>query len=521
MQLLKVPGLSPKTPETATSTTATPVSIRSGGSILRPAPLSPMTSPKLFFFEPGMGTILMTEDAVNDLNNVKDWNADLPKGWELCRDTKGRTFYFNASRGTSTWHHPREALHEELRQLIAKARREHPGEVRDSVERRANAARSFMQELNERAQRDLSNWRGPFLSKEGRFPYWFSNELQCSSWNDPAIDWDEQLQFSRRTLCCELGLEEAHLAARPKGSSLSFRMAAKGVIAAHSFRQMTLNHRRSYSKDKAVSLRTIEQIDLDIPRTACGDAELESCLGIARALLLRQAAEDPELGYCQGMNMVAVLFAVASQTQAEAFFRFHAFIQSLRGLWEEGFPLLQQGICTFETLATDRPWFQHLKRNGVEPEMYLPGAWLGLFSCWLPLATRVLLLRSLEEGHLESMLALSLAILDHIGSLLLEQGDDMDDLLELLHSIKEKPPHPAALLTARDAWFPKVSATKARRSSFWKMRFRREGSDVLDHQGQAVFAKRPSLAGAGRALLKFCFKDLGRHCSFRNPAAGH
>ena len=27
-------------------------------------------------------------------------------------------------------------------------------------------------------------------------------------------------------------------------------------------------------------------------------------------------------------------------------------------------------------------------RNGVEPEMYLPRAWLGLFTSWLPLATR-------------------------------------------------------------------------------------------------------------------------------------
>ena len=76
-----------------------------------------------------------------------------------------------------------------------------------------------------------------------------------------------------------------------------------------------------------------------------------------------------------------------------------------------GFPLLQQGVNIFETLAAERPWFQHLnrtqdfepplfdtfgirvsisnRRNGVEPEMYLPRAWLGLFTSWLPLATRV------------------------------------------------------------------------------------------------------------------------------------
>lgn len=35
-------------------------------------------------------------------------------------------------------------------------------------------------------------------------------------------------------------------------------------------------------------------------------------------------------------------------------------------------------------------------RNGVEPEMYLPRAWLGLFTSWLPLATRVSSLHKLK-----------------------------------------------------------------------------------------------------------------------------
>lgn len=64
-------------------------------------------------------------------------------------------------------------------------------------------------------------------------------------------------------------------------------------------------------------------------------------------------------------------------------------------------------------------------RNGVEPDMYLPRAWLGLFSCWLPLATRVLLLRSLEEG-MEPLLALTLAILDHVG----RRGHDVGPVAE-------------------------------------------------------------------------------------------
>lgn len=495
---LWVPGLSPKTPETSTCTNATPESI-SGLS-----GFTDCTSPQEDVVHVSAGKGVFPPKGSEPKSRFDEELADNVPGWKLRVDEKGRAFHFNTPRRESSWSHPGEALQEELRIFL-------DGCHKASDIQRHAAARGFLEELSARAQRDLSSWSGPYLSKEDRFPYWFNEEIQCSSWNDPATDWQEQLALSRRTLCHELGLDANDLVPRStKGSS--FRVAAKGVVAAQSLRRMSENC-RSYSKDKAVPVKIIEQIDLDIPRTANGETELLACLGITRAVLLRHAAEDPALGYCQGMNMVAALFAVAAQSQAEAFTRFQGFIQSLRGLWEPGFPLLQQGISIFEILAAERPWFQHLQRNGVEPEMYLPRAWLGLFTSWLPLATRVLLLRSLEEGHLASMLAISLAILDHVGSELLEQGDDMDDLLKVLDGIKDKPPHPAALITARDTWLPLVSATRARRSGrarWWKS-LHRDGSRVLDHRGEALFKEhkecRQSLAAAGRALLKFCFGD--------------
>lgn len=492
---LWVPGLSPKTPETSTCANATPESI-SGLS-----GFTDCTSPQDVF-----SGVFPPNGSEPKSGFDEELTHNVP-GWKLSVDEKGRAFHFNTPCRECSWSHSREAFQEELQIFVDGCHKA------SDVQRRA-AARGFLEELSARAQRDLSSWSGPYLSKEDRFPYWFNEEMQWSSWHDPATDWQEQLAFSRRTLCHELGLDANDLVPRStKGSS--FRVAAKGVVAAQSLRRMSENY-RSYSKDKAVPVKIIEQIDLDIPRTANGETELLACLGITRAVLLRHAAEDPALGYCQGMNMVAALFAVAAQSQAEAFTRFQGFIQSLRGLWEPGFPLLQQGISIFETLAAERPWFQHLQRNRVEPEMYLPRAWLGLFTSWLPLATRVLLLRSLEQGHLSSMLAISLAILDHVGSELLEQGDDMDDLLKVLDGIKDKPPHPAALITARDAWLPLVSATRVRRSGrarWWKA-LRRDGSRVLDHRGEALFKDhkecRQSLAAAGRALLKFCFGDSSR-----------
>ena len=46
----------------------------------------------------------------------------------------------------------------------------HCREVIDSVEQRAKRARGFLEKLDARAARDLSTWRGPFLSKEAHPP---------------------------------------------------------------------------------------------------------------------------------------------------------------------------------------------------------------------------------------------------------------------------------------------------------------------------------------------------------------
>merc|ERR1712046_114762 len=113
---------------------------------------------------------------------------------------------------------------------------------------------------------------------------------------------------------------------------------------------------------------------MDIPRTSGGDALVDARIGILRSMLLRHAAEDPDLGYCQGMNFVAAVFAADSKKQNEAYARFKAFMHELRDLWMPGFPLLEPGTAQFQELSQSRKWYHHLEKHGVEPCMYLPQA---------------------------------------------------------------------------------------------------------------------------------------------------
>lgn len=232
----------------------------------------------------------------------------------------------------------------------------------------------------------------------------------------------------------------------------------------------------------------LEQIEADIKRTAGRDVELSAGLDIARAMLTKYAREDSELGYCQGMNMVAALFAVAACSEDAAYARFEALTQRLRGLWLPGFPLLQTGIAAFTSLSESRPWFQHLSERGVSPDLYLPQAWMTLFATWLPLPTRILLLQVIETAGLAGLLATAHAILDEQASRLLQHSEG-DDLLAELASLQLHPPLVADLQIAINACLPAASVAAAQSeepSKNWLPRLIRVGGCVLDGEGREL-----------------------------------
>eukprot|EP00928_Gymnodinium_smaydae_P039810 TRINITY_DN27119_c0_g1_i1.p1 TRINITY_DN27119_c0_g1~~TRINITY_DN27119_c0_g1_i1.p1 ORF type:complete len:686 (-),score=120.89 TRINITY_DN27119_c0_g1_i1:210-2099(-) len=208
--------------------------------------------------------------------------------------------------------------------------------------------------------------------------------------------------------------------------------------------------------------QTVRQIDRDLPRTFPGDPIVRARLPMVRSVLLRYAAENEDIGYCQGMNFVAGAFAIACHGEDEAFYCFRSLVEQVRGLWLPGFPLLEEGLHHFEALAAERPWFQHLCSRSIDPSMYLPQAWLAMFATWLPLATLLDCLSCFEQHGFAGILAMTLAILDQLGEFLLRQ-DQQDDLQTifgpkgLLVMVRQIPAAPV-LQKSFEAWLQAAAA---------------------------------------------------------------
>jgi len=247
-------------------------------------------------------------------------------------------------------------------------------------------------------------------------------------------------------------------AAQPQASMEG--RAGAAVVAAAASAVVVEAEARADAEAEGVDTLVVVQIDADIRRTDGGDVALRGGLAAARAMLLKHAAYDPELGYCQGMNMVAALFAVSAGPEGDAYSRLEAFFGPIRGIWLPGFPLLRVGMAQFAALAQNLPWFQHLDRHGVEPEVYLPQAWMTAFATWLPLPTRLLLLGLLEQHGLSGLLATATAVLESHSVWLLSL-DDAEDLLIALGSLTARPLDASALLAASAAWLPAAAAATA------------------------------------------------------------
>jgi len=154
--------------------------------------------------------------------------------------------------------------------------------------------------------------------------------------------------------------------------------------------------------------------------------EAKARLSRVRQLLLRHAAQDPELGYCQGMHFAMVLFVASSGSLGEAYWRFHAFSGRMRGLWLPGLPLVTKGLRQFTQAARGASWFEHLTAHGLGPEAYLPQAWLWFLAAWLPLSSLVHSLELLEGHGFAGLVAVTLAVLDCAAERLLQQTSSKD-----------------------------------------------------------------------------------------------
>lgn len=205
-------------------------------------------------------------------------------------------------------------------------------------------------------------------------------------------------------------------------------------------------------------------------------------------MILKHLMEDPELGYCQGMTLVAAVFAAAAE-DPEAYTRFAAFVRQVRGLWLPGFPLLAPCMAGFEVLAREKPWFEHFARLGVRSDMFLPQALLSMFVNWLPLMMLLHCLSFLEDFGLAALLSLAIAFLDLHEARLLTQPT-FEELMEVLQSLKQAECSESKLLEIAESGMAQASEVLETEQIEPRPhgRLKRKGSQVVDEDGKEILA---------------------------------
>lgn len=150
------------------------------------------------------------------------FHAPLPPGWTEHTDDQGQLYFFQETQNQSHWEHPMDAVYRELLALVLQLRDQEP---EAGQARMAEVIHSHLREVHQRALRDLESWSGPYSSQEGEF--YFNEQLQVSAWENPLLQWEQEL-LKRHAVLCSCLLPEGGGA----DSSLSSSSGSSDLLAA-------------------------------------------------------------------------------------------------------------------------------------------------------------------------------------------------------------------------------------------------------------------------------------------------
>lgn len=173
-----------------------------------------------------------------------------------------------------------------------------------------------------------------------------------------------------------------------------------------------------------------DQVQKDLPRTFPSEDVVKQYAARIAYVLRSFEHENPDVGYCQGMNCVAAVVVTHLQDDPlAASERFGAFIASLRGLWLPGLPLFFSTAAAFEILGGQYApeLCEHMRSCGISSDLFATGVllaeWLSLFSRWLLFPELWSVFEFLEAEVLPGLLGLTIALLQAHSAALLEVSD--------------------------------------------------------------------------------------------------
>lgn len=202
---------------------------------------------------------------------------------------------------------------------------------------------------------------------------------------------------------------------------------------------------RDYNELSAMQSEWSQLIDVDVNRTfrVFNDEEQARL----RRILNAYAAFAPEVGYCQGMNLIAgVLLLVSGCNEEETFGVFVCLMGDigLSGFYREGFPLLCHylRICSRLLSDADPELSRHLATAGsadgcaekADCTMYVQQWFLTLFVDCMPLSMVVIIWDAIFCEGLHVILKVALALLRGLRGELLSMH--LHDIVRFLKSMR-------------------------------------------------------------------------------------
>jgi len=153
------------------------------------------------------------------------------------------------------------------------------------------------------------------------------------------------------------------------------------------------------------------------------------------------ALDDPEVGYCQGINFVVGLLLLISGGQEAETFAFYAALRKVRGwrtLYVVGFPGLWELTYQWRALfkEKDRELYKHFKAQGVQEGLWLTKCVMTIFAVEVPLALVVRLWDLVLCNDQDIFLKVGWTIIETIRSEV--QGKDLSVIAEILRSTSKR-----------------------------------------------------------------------------------
>jgi hypothetical protein len=183
------------------------------------------------------------------------------------------------------------------------------------------------------------------------------------------------------------------------------------------------------------NIQVLEQIARDVPRSPIPSFSSKS--SALHSMLRAYAVFDPEIGYAQGMNVIASVVLIASEFE-DAFWIFSALMQRrrMRAIYRADLIALSKSFDVWQSLIEQElpDLAHHFSSLAISPSFFAPQWLLGMWAHSLPISCALKVWDVFLSHGWGSVFACGIAVLKMLQSTLLKSS--FDETMCLLNDTK-------------------------------------------------------------------------------------